>query len=54
MAADRRSATPTNAGMMPTAQVRSTFRTLVERHHARAFALAWRLTGDGDDAEEVA
>ena len=30
------------------------FRTLVERHHARAFALAWRLTGDRDDAEEVA
>jgi RNA polymerase sigma-70 factor (ECF subfamily) len=30
------------------------FRTLVERHHARAFALAWRLTGDRADAEEVA
>jgi RNA polymerase sigma-70 factor (ECF subfamily) len=30
------------------------FRTLVERHQQRALALAWRLTGTRDDAEEVA
>lgn len=30
------------------------FRHLVERHQQRALALAWRLTGTRDDAEEVA
>jgi RNA polymerase sigma-70 factor (ECF subfamily) len=30
------------------------FRGLVERHQARVLALAWRLTGVRDDAEEVA
>lgn len=30
------------------------FRALVERHHGRAIALAGRLTGGRDDAEEVA
>ena len=30
------------------------FRSLVERHRDRAFALAWRLTGQRADAEEVA
>ena len=30
------------------------FRLLVERHSARAYRLAWRMLGDGTEAEDVA
>ena len=49
-------ATSPDAGLVARARSgdAAAFRALVERHQDRAFALAWRLTGTRDDAEEVA